>query len=73
MKQCWNTKSLIVGVLIGAGAVAIIGATTAPVHTSTPVVRFRIASGAVGAYVVDTATGQVWSSAHADFQPSKIK
>jgi hypothetical protein len=73
MKTPWNAKNLIIGMLIGAGAVAIIGATTAPIHTTTPVGRFQIASGAIGAYVVDTATGQVWSAANADFQPQKIQ
>lgn len=60
MKTNWDLKSLLVGTILGAAALVLIGAATPPTHPPTPEGRFQVASGESGAFVVDTATGQVW-------------
>ena len=74
MKTNWQIKSVLAGIIIGGGIFAIVGAALDP---SPPghLGRFQVApSGNGGGFVVDTATGQVWSSADpAEFKAPKIK
>ena len=75
MKTNWQIKSVLAGIIIGAGIFAIVGAALDP---SPPghLGRFQVApSGNGGGFVVDTATGQVWSSEKqfAEFFAPKIK
>jgi hypothetical protein len=74
MKTNWQIKSVLAGIIIGGGIIAIVGAALDP---SPPghLGRFQIApSGNGGGYVLDTASGQVWTSADpAEFKAPKIK
>jgi len=74
MKTNWQIKSVLAGIIIGGGIFAIAGAALDP---SPPghLGRFQIApSGNGGGYVLDTASGQVWtSSERAEFMAPKIK
>ncbi len=74
MKTNWQIKSVLAGIIIGGGIFAIVGAALISTPPG-PIGRFQVApSGNGGGYVLDTASGQVWtSSAPAEFMAPKIK
>lgn len=62
MKTTIDTKSALVGLLVGVGTMLAIGAATSSNETG----RFQVSAGGAGfAVMVDTKTGQAWS-----FQPT---
>jgi len=74
MKTNLSLKSFAVGLLAGGLLFTAFGATTTP--QSGQLGRFQISAAGTGvAYVVDTATGQVWSNTinSGEFPLSKVK
>ena len=74
MKRVLDLKSLAVGLLLGLLLAIGIGAAQGIPDRTRPLVdRFQIESGDGGAvYVLDTATGQVWSAGQAGFAGPKL-
>jgi len=77
MKSRWDMKSILVGALLGAAGLAVLGAATSTLPAGSQVGRFQV-SAATGfndsvGFVVDTATGQVWTSKEGGFNEPKIK
>jgi hypothetical protein len=79
MKTYLDLKSALCGLVLGIFVMLVIGAGTAARETETG--RFRIATGANVAVVIDTQTGRVWSKCwastaefktDADFSDSKL-
>ena len=71
MKTTLDAKSLIIGLLAGAALFATFGAMPQPANTNPQIGRYQVSSGSVGAsFVVDTITGQVWST---EFSAPKLK
>ena len=74
MKRVLDLKSLAIGLVLGLLLAVGIGATQ-PIQDGTrPIVdRFQIEAGDGGAvYVLDTATGQVWSVGQTGFAGPKL-
>jgi hypothetical protein len=74
MRLDLDGKSVAVGVFSGAALVAALGAVQ---NGEPPVGRYRIEAagngrGSVDAFVLDTATGQVWRHTRAEFFNPKI-
>ena len=59
MKNQTSTKNIVTGFALGVIATASLGAA---LKQNSEVGRFQIESGPHRAYVVDTTTGQVWTS-----------
>jgi hypothetical protein len=74
MRPALEVRSLIIGLLLGMLVVIGIGAAQAIPDGVRPVVdRFQIEAGDGGAvYVLDTATGQVWTVGQAGFASPKL-
>ena len=74
MKRMLDLKSVAAGLLLGLLLAVGIGATQAIPDGTRPIVdRFQIEAGDGGAvYVLDTATGQVWSVGQAGFAGPKL-
>ena len=75
MKTKWDLKSMLVGAALGVCALLGLGAVaTGGAATRGNVGRFQISAAQVGAWVVDTVTGEVWSSINPDsFRVPKLK
>ena len=78
MKSRWDIKSILVGTLIGAAGLALLGAAETANPPSGPIGRYQVAAAGAGpgelvGYVVDTVTGQVWTSKAPGFQAPKNK
>lgn len=58
MKTQIDIKSALIGLFAGIAAVLAIGASSSTPH---PLGRYQIGGTASHAFVIDTATGQVWS------------
>jgi len=71
MARRMNTKSVILGVVLGGGLCVLIGA--AANTPDGPVGRFQVACTQNSAYLVDTMTGQVWHNSERDFRSPKIR
>lgn len=74
MQRMLDLKSVVVGLLLGLlVAVGIGAAQEIPVGARPIVNRFQIEAGDGGAvYVLDTASGQVWSAGQAGFAGPKL-
>ena len=74
MKPRLDVKSVALGLLLGLLLAVGIGATQALPDGTRPIVeRFQIEAGDGGVgYVLDTATGQVWSAGQAGFAGPKL-
>lgn len=67
-----DSKSMLAGTIAGAGLIAALGAVQQPQPSFG---RFMIESSGAGnsrAYVLDSATGQVWESTSLGFHSSKL-
>lgn len=78
MKSRLDIRSILVGALIGAAALAILGAAAPVIEPSRQVGRFQVSACTTGngesvGYVVDTVTGQVWTSRSDGFREPKTK
>ena len=64
MKTRWDPKSILAGAVIGAITLAILGAAAPASSSPVQVGRFQVSVGdnASGAFIIDTATGEAWSS-----------
>ena len=74
MRLSFDGKSVVVGLFAGAALVAGFGAAQ---NGQPPVGRFEVeavttGTGSYHAYVVDTATGQVWEYGNQRFGLSKL-
>jgi hypothetical protein len=74
MQRTWDAKSLVVGLMLGLLVAFGLGATQAIPPGPRPIVdRFEIETGDTGrAYVLDTATGQVWQIGNEGFNKPKL-
>lgn len=74
MPRTLDVKSLVIGLLLGLLVAVGLGAAQAIQPDVRPIVdRFEIEAGETGrAYVLDTATGQVWEIGNADFHKPKL-
>jgi len=59
MKNQTSTKNIVIGFTLGLIVTLSLGAA---LKNNNEVSRFQIAAGDHNAYVVDTVTGQVWST-----------
>ncbi|MBP7053111.1 MAG: hypothetical protein KBE65_19060 [Phycisphaerae bacterium] len=64
-----DSKSVLLGVVLGGALCVLIGAAASP--SNGPVGRFEIACTQNGAYLVDTTTGQVWHNSERGFRSPK--
>ncbi len=66
-----DTRSVVLGVVLGAGLCVLVGA--ARNELLGPVGRYQACSSQNTAYLVDTITGQVWLSSEREFRPPKLR
>ncbi|HNS19911.1 MAG TPA: hypothetical protein PKH24_05400 [Sedimentisphaerales bacterium] len=64
-----DSKSVLLGAVLGGALCVLIGAAANP--SSGPVGRFQIACMQNGAYLADTTTGQVWHHSEREFRAPK--
>jgi hypothetical protein len=74
MRHTWDSKSLLAGLLLGLLVAIGLGAAQAiPPGIRPAVDRFEIETGDGGrAYILDTATGQLWQAGQPDFLSPKL-
>jgi len=66
-----DTKSVVLGVALGAGLCVLVGA--ARNELAGPVGRYRACCSQNTAYLVDTVTGQVWLNSEREFRAPKLR
>jgi hypothetical protein len=66
-----DTKSVALGLVLGAGLCVLVGA--ARNELTGPVGRYQACSSQNTAYLVDTITGQVWLSSEREFRTPKLR
>ncbi len=71
MKWQMDTKSLALGIVLGVGLSVLIAAARS--ELAGPLGRYQVCCGQNSAYLVDTATGQVWINNEREFRAPKLR
>ncbi|NLH43122.1 MAG: hypothetical protein GX448_14885 [Planctomycetes bacterium] len=66
-----DTKSVALGVVLGAGLIVLVGAVRN--EPAGQVGRYRVSCSQSNAYLVDTTTGQIWLNSEREFRMPKLK